>query len=114
MWVCVVIFFIVFGAMFWSIFKHRKSAGAKAAQFHENTTIEVIWTIVPFVVLIGANMPSILAEISFLSNPSDERLLKRSSYREKIAEALYHGILNYAQNLGGIKVAQRGGPISHP
>jgi cytochrome c oxidase subunit 2 len=38
LWVCVVIFFLVFGAMFWSIFKHRRSAGAKAAQFHENTT----------------------------------------------------------------------------
>lgn len=65
----------------------------------------------PFVVLIGANMPSILAEISFLSNPSDERLLKHSDYRQKIAEALDRGILHYAQNLGGIKVAQRGGPM---
>ena len=42
LWVCVVIFVVVFGAMFWSIFKHRRSMGAKAAQFHENTTIEVI------------------------------------------------------------------------
>jgi N-acetylmuramoyl-L-alanine amidase len=61
----------------------------------------------PFVVLIGANMPSVLAEISFLSNPRDERLLKRPDYREKIAEALCQGVLDYAQNLGGIKVAQR-------
>jgi len=58
LWVCVAIFFIVFGAMFWSIFKHRKSVGAKAAQFHENTTIEVIWTIVPFVILIGMAYPA--------------------------------------------------------
>src|SRR6185437_9634555 len=58
MWVCVVIFFIVFGAMFWSIFQHRRSRGAKAAQFHENTTIEVIWTIVPFIVLIGMAYPA--------------------------------------------------------
>src|ERR1043165_6336720 len=49
MWVCVAIFFIVFGAMFWSVFKHRRSAGAKAAQFHENFTIEVICTVVPLV-----------------------------------------------------------------
>ena len=47
LWVCVVIFFVVFGAMFWSIFKHRRSVGAKAAQFHENTTVEVIWTVIP-------------------------------------------------------------------
>ena len=52
LWVCVAIFFIVFGVMFWSIFKHRRSMGAKAAQFHENTTIEVIWTLVPLVVLV--------------------------------------------------------------
>ena len=58
LWVCVVIFFIVFGAMFWSIFKHRRSAGAKAAQFHENTTIEVIWTVVPLVVLVAMAWPA--------------------------------------------------------
>src|SRR5258708_37466417 len=58
LWVCVVIFVVVFGAMFWSVFKHRRSAGAKAAQFHENTTIEAIWTIVPFVTLIGMAYPA--------------------------------------------------------
>jgi cytochrome c oxidase subunit 2 len=58
MYVCVAIFFIVFGTMFWSIFRHRRSKGAKAAQFHENTTIEVIWTIIPFVVLIGMAYPA--------------------------------------------------------
>ena len=45
LWVCVGIFIVVFGAMFWSVFKHRRSQGAQAAQFHENTTIEVIWTV---------------------------------------------------------------------
>ena len=58
MYVCVAIFFIVFGTMFWSIFKHRRSKGAKAAQFHENTTIELIWTIIPFIVLIGMAYPA--------------------------------------------------------
>ena len=58
MWVCVAIFFIVFGAMFWSIFKHRRSVGAKAAQFHENTTIEVIWTIIPLIVLVAMAWPA--------------------------------------------------------
>jgi N-acetylmuramoyl-L-alanine amidase len=61
----------------------------------------------PFVVLIGANMPSILAEISFLSNPRDERLLRRASYRESIAEALYKGVLDYVKNLGEVKTVQR-------
>ena len=61
----------------------------------------------PFVVLIGANMPSILAEISFLSNPRDERLLKRSSYRQAIADALYKGVLDYVKNLGEVETVQR-------
>ncbi len=61
----------------------------------------------PFVVLIGANMPSILAEISFLTNPRDERLLKRPDFRQKIAAALYQGITRYTSNLSGIKVAQK-------
>ena len=61
----------------------------------------------PFVVLIGANMPSVLAEISFLTNPKDEKALRRPDYRQKIAEALYQGILDYVNNLGGVKVVQR-------
>ncbi len=59
----------------------------------------------PFVVLIGANMPSILAEVSFVSNPSDEHKLQAGSYRQKIAESLYRGIAQYAGGLSGIKVA---------
>ena len=61
----------------------------------------------PFVVLIGANMPSVLAEISFLTNPRDERWLRRSDYRQKVAEALYLGILDYVNNLGGVRAIQR-------
>jgi N-acetylmuramoyl-L-alanine amidase len=61
----------------------------------------------PFVVLIGANMPSVLAEISFLTNPKDEHLLRRPDYREKIAEALYEGILDYLKTLGEVKGVQR-------
>jgi N-acetylmuramoyl-L-alanine amidase len=61
----------------------------------------------PFVVLIGANMPSVLAEISFLTNPQDERLLKRPEHRARIAEALYRGIDRYVSSLGGVKGAQQ-------
>lgn len=59
----------------------------------------------PFIVLIGANMPSILSEISFVSNPNDERKLRTPEYRQRIAESLYRGIARYAQGLSGIKVA---------
>jgi N-acetylmuramoyl-L-alanine amidase len=59
----------------------------------------------PFIVLIGANMPSILAEISFVSNPTDERKLKTPEYRQKIAESLYRGVAKYVSGLSGVKVA---------
>lgn len=59
----------------------------------------------PFIVLIGANMPSILAEISFVSNPTDERKLRTPEYRQRIAESLYRGVSRYAHGLSGIKVA---------
>jgi N-acetylmuramoyl-L-alanine amidase len=59
----------------------------------------------PFIVLIGANMPSILAEISFVSNPTDERRLKTPEYRQKIAESLYRGLAKYVSGLSGVKVA---------
>jgi len=61
----------------------------------------------PFIVLIGANMPSILAEISFISNPTDEKRLQTSDYRQKIAESLYKGISKYVGGLSGIKVAAK-------
>ena len=61
----------------------------------------------PFIVLIGANMPSILAEISFVSNPTDEHRLRTSEYRQRIAESLYRGISRYAQGLSGVKVAAK-------
>jgi N-acetylmuramoyl-L-alanine amidase len=61
----------------------------------------------PFIVLIGANMPSILAEISFVSNPGDERRLGTSEYRQKIAESLYRGIAKYVSGLSGVKVASK-------
>jgi N-acetylmuramoyl-L-alanine amidase len=61
----------------------------------------------PFIVLIGANMPSILAEISFVSNPDDEHRLRTSEYRQRIAESLYRGISKYVSGLSGVKVASQ-------
>jgi N-acetylmuramoyl-L-alanine amidase/tetratricopeptide (TPR) repeat protein len=72
-------------------YSHAKDRGIKQA---------------PFIVLIGANMPSILTEVSFVSNPADEKLLKSSLYRQRVAEALCNGIRDYTKNLGGIKTAR--------
>lgn len=59
----------------------------------------------PFVVLIGANMPSVLAEIGFVSNSREEALLKKQEYRQKLAEALFHGISKYAESLSHFQLA---------
>jgi N-acetylmuramoyl-L-alanine amidase len=67
--------------------KSNKSRGVKKA---------------PFVVLIGANMPSVLSEISFISNPTDETLLKKGEHRNRVVEGLYHGIEKYLQNLNSL------------
>jgi N-acetylmuramoyl-L-alanine amidase len=61
----------------------------------------------PFIVLIGANMPSILAEISFVSNPTDERKMGTAEHRQRIAESLYRGVSKYVSGLSGVKVASK-------
>jgi cytochrome c oxidase subunit 2 len=58
MLVCLIIFVAVFGVMFYSVFKHRKSLGHKAATFHESTAVEIAWTIVPFLIVIGMALPA--------------------------------------------------------
>jgi N-acetylmuramoyl-L-alanine amidase len=63
----------------------------------------------PFVVLIGANMPSILAEISFLTNSDDARELQQPAYRQRIAESLYRGVSRYISGLSGVRLAQSSG-----
>jgi cytochrome c oxidase subunit 2 len=63
LWICVFIGIAVFGTMFYSIFHHRKSKGHKAAQFHENTTVEIIWTIIPTLILVAMAIPATKAVI---------------------------------------------------
>lgn len=64
----------------------------------------------PFVVLIGADMPSILTEISFLSNPADEKMLKQPEHRQRVAEGIYQGVASYLQSLNSMLVNQSAGP----
>ena len=61
----------------------------------------------PFVVLIGATMPSVLAEIGFLTNAAEEALLRKPEHRQKIAEALYKGVTAYADTLSRIDLARK-------
>jgi cytochrome c oxidase subunit 2 len=81
--VCVGIFVVVFGAMFWSVFAHRRSRGAQAAQFHENTTIEVIWTVVPFVILIGMAYPATRTVLDMKDGSNPDISIKVTAYQWK-------------------------------
>lgn len=63
LWICVFIGIAVFGTMFYSIYHHRKSKGHKAANFHENTTVEIIWTVIPTLILIGMAIPATKAMV---------------------------------------------------
>ncbi|HXN95340.1 MAG TPA: N-acetylmuramoyl-L-alanine amidase [Candidatus Acidoferrales bacterium] len=64
----------------------------------------------PFVVLIGADMPSILTEISFLSNPADEQMLKKPEQRQKVAEGLYQGVVSYLESMNSVTMNQPSRP----
>ncbi len=83
MLVCVGIFIVVFGMMFYSLLKHRKSVGHKAAHFHENTTVEIIWTVIPFIILVGMAYPAakIVIEMKDTSNP--DMTVKVTGYQWK-------------------------------
>ena len=83
MLVCLGIFIVVFGAMFYSLIKHRKSAGHKAAHFHENTTVEVIWTVIPFVILMGMAYPAAKVVINMKDTTNPDMTIKITGYQWK-------------------------------
>jgi cytochrome c oxidase subunit 2 len=83
LWVCVAIGVVVFGAMFYSIINHRKSKGAVAAQFHESTTVEIIWTIIPFLILIGMAIPATKALIAMEDTRNSDISIKVTAYQWK-------------------------------
>ena len=58
LWICLAIFIGVFGVMLYSLLNHRKSKGYKAANFHHSTTVEIIWTVIPFIILIAMAYPA--------------------------------------------------------
>jgi len=83
MLVCVGIFIVVFGTMFYSLFKHRKSVGHKAAHFHENTTVEIIWTVIPFVILVGMAYPAAKVVIDMKDTSNPDMTVKITGYQWK-------------------------------
>ena len=83
MYVILVIFVVVFGVMFYSIYAHRKSVGHKAAQFHENTTVEIIWTVIPFLILVGMAWPATKTLIAFKDTSNPDITIKATGYQWK-------------------------------
>ncbi len=81
--ICTVIFLGVFGVMFYSIFKHRKSKGAKSANFHESTTVEIVWTIVPFVIVIGMALPATKVVVAMKDTSAADLTIKATGIQWK-------------------------------
>jgi cytochrome c oxidase subunit 2 len=81
--VCGVIFVAVFGVMFWSVFVHRKSAGYKAATFHESTTVEILWTIVPVFILLGMAWPATKTILAMRDTTNADITIKVTGYQWK-------------------------------
>jgi cytochrome c oxidase subunit 2 len=81
--ICLVIFLVVFGMMFYAIWKHRKSVGHQAAHFHENTTVEVIWTVIPFLILLGMAYPATKTLLAQRDTSAPDLTIKVTGYQWK-------------------------------
>jgi cytochrome c oxidase subunit 2 len=81
--ICTVIFIGVFGVMFYSIFKHRRSRGAKAANFHESTTVEIIWTVVPFIIVILMALPATRVVVAMKDTSAADVTIKATGIQWK-------------------------------
>ncbi len=83
LYICLAIFVLVFGVMFYSIYKHRKSKGHKAADFHESTTVEIIWTVVPFIIVIGMALPATKVVVAQKDTTNADLTIKATGYQWK-------------------------------
>ncbi len=81
--ICLVIFVGVFGAMFYSVIYHRKSVGHKSVNFHENTTVEILWTVIPFFILIGMAWPATKSVLAMRDTSSADMTIKVTGYQWK-------------------------------
>lgn len=95
--ICLVIFVVVFGAMFYAIIMHRKAAGHNAEQFHENTSVEIAWTVVPFLILIGMAYPATRTVIAMKDTSNPDLTIKVTGYQWKWGyDYLQEGISFYS------------------
>lgn len=83
LWICVIIGIVVYGAMFYSIVRHRKSRGVKAAQFHHSTALEIVWTIIPLVILVAMAIPATGVLVDMEDTSDAEMSVKITGYQWK-------------------------------
>ncbi|NBW47775.1 MAG: cytochrome c oxidase subunit II [Betaproteobacteria bacterium] len=81
--ICLVIFVAVFGVMFYSIFKHRKSLGHKPAQFHESVAVEIAWTVIPFIIVIGMGAMATRSVVAMKDTTNADITIKATGYQWK-------------------------------
>ncbi len=98
LWVIGIVGAGVFGAMFYAIVKHRKDAGHKAAHFHENTTVEIIWTAVPMLIIIGMAFPATQVILDYKDTSAPDMTVKVTGYQWKWSyDYLDDGVFFYSQ-----------------
>jgi len=81
--ICIVIFVAVFGVMLYSILRHRKSLGHKSASFHESTTVEIVWTVIPLLIVIGMALPATKTVVAMKDTTNSDITIKTTGYQWK-------------------------------
>jgi cytochrome c oxidase subunit 2 len=98
-YICVAIAVVVFGVMLYSIIYHRKSRGAKAANFHESTVVEIIWTVIPLVILVGMCIPATATLIDMYDNTDSEIDIQVTGYQWKWRYTYLNENVDFFSNL---------------
>lgn len=106
-WMTVVIGVIVFSAMFYSIYHHRKSRGVVAAQFHESAMAEMLWTIIPFIIVIGMAIPATTAMLKVYDTSEPDMTIKITGYQWKWRYQYLDEDIDFMSSLGAASNAAR-------
>jgi len=99
MWICVAIFIGVFGVMGYALVKHRKSVGHQAAHFHENTLVEVVWTVIPFLILLFMAWPATKTILQMKDTSNPDLTIKVTGYQWKWNYDYIHDGFSFYSNL---------------
>jgi cytochrome c oxidase subunit 2 len=111
LWICVAVGLAVFGLLLYSIFRHRKSRGAVAAQFHESTAVEVVWTAIPFAILVAIAVPATRALVALEDNRDSDLTVKVTGYQWKWKyEYLDSGVTFFSSLAASSRDAVKGDP----